>query len=386
MAVTTWSFGSGYESWTFNDNSSNPFPGKNACPTCSDTRSHVSGAIRHTMIVSSLANVCGWGQHSSPTLNATIQNGDTIEMDFSATSDGKNEGRFVEAFYTDATSETASTLNQSAPSTTTLTLTQNKTLDYIQIDNVRCTSGSASGTTHSSDLLEVRLTTATPFTGTGQKPLGLDIDLENGGKIYVTSWDGDLGGDLLLKEYNSAIALQNTYTIASNSANIIDIGNRTFFLSPYTPPFFGTASLDDIIYIYGRWDDAAVIRHVSKSIDGGASFSDIGDSATWLTGWVGAFFADDANTLYAFVNGGSPALYRSLNAGTSWTNLSTLPFDVDPHGVSKHPDGRILIANRINGAQMAAYADSAYSSWTNATGSPSFPTGGSGARAMAWVV
>jgi hypothetical protein len=384
MAVTTWSFESDFEGWTFFDNSSSAFPGKNACPTCSDTRSHVSGAIQHTMVVSSLANVCGWGQHSSPTLNATIANGDTIEVDVSATSDSNNENRIITAFYTDTTSEETN-ISLSAANTTTLTLTQNKTLDFILFETVRCTSGTASGSTHSSDILEVRLTTATEFVGTGERPLELDVDLAGGDKIWATKWKN---AGLFLTEHSSDLVLQNTFSIATGTTtSVIDITNRTFYISPYAPGFFGTANLDDIIYIFGRWDDGGV-EHLAKSTDGGSTFSDIGDSATWLTGWVGAFFATDANILFAFVNGASRALYRSIDGGTTWTNLSTLPFDVDPGGMSGHPDGRILISNRDAGAQTAAYAEAPdYSSWIDATGSPSFPTTtpGAGSNAIIWI-
>lgn len=208
-----------------------------------------------------------------------------------------------------------------------------------------------------------------------------DIDLENGLTLYMTVWDGT---SLALQNRQSGSFSTVNIQKSFGAATIAEIQARTFWLGCYCPAFFGTASLDDIVYVYGRWNDGTV-RHVSKSTDGGSTFTDIGDSATWLTGWVGAFFADDANTLYAFVNGASRALYRSLNGGASWTNLSSLPFDVDYEAVSKHSDGRILIANRAAGAQMVAYADSAYSSWTNATGSPSFPTGGGGARSMVWV-
>jgi hypothetical protein len=208
-----------------------------------------------------------------------------------------------------------------------------------------------------------------------------DIDLENGNTLYLTIWDGT---SLVLENRQSGSFSTVNKFKTFGAATAAQIAARTFWIGCYCPPFFGTANLDDIVYAYGRWNDGT-LRHISKSTDGGSSFTDIGDSATWTTGWVGAFFADDANTLYAFVNGASRALYRSLNGGSSWTNLSSLPFDVDYEAVSKHPDGRILIANRAAGAQMVAYADSAYSSWTNATGSPSFPTGGGGARSIIWV-
>ncbi len=383
MAVVTWTFTTNYEGWTFGSNdvpADEVFFGKTFAGSA--VRTHVSGAIGNTLTVPDLIHVLAVGSNYSPILNAAAQNGDTIAVDYSSTTFADMDIT-IEANYDDDTQETAS-ISNSIAGTLTLTITVNKTLDYIRVRLANSTSASAIGFTNARDIEEVRLTTAVPIVGTGQMPLGIDVDLESGSKVYVTTWDGDLGGDLLLKEYNSSIALQNTYTIADNTATIIDIGNRTFFLSPYTPPFFGTANLGDIIYIYGRWDDGAV-KHLAKSTNGGAGFSNIGDSGVWGADWVGAFFADDANILYAFVNGGSPALYRSLNAGTNWTNLSVLPFDIDPHGVSKHPDGRILIANRINGAQMVAYADSAYSAWTNATGSPSFPTAGGGARSIIWV-
>lgn len=221
-----------------------------------------------------------------------------------------------------------------------------------------------------------------PFEAAGKgRPLGLDVDLENGSKIWQTAWETD---SFLLVEYSSSLAFQSVHIFAPDNVTEAQVDARTFYLVPYCPPFFGTADLKDIVYVFGRWDDGTV-RHISKSVDAGATFTDIGDSATWGADWVGGFFADDASTLYAFVNGASPQLYRSLNGGTLWTSLSVMPFEVDPDGVSKHPDGRILIANRINGAQMAAYADSAYAAWTNATGSPSFPTGGAGARSIIWI-
>ena len=373
MATVTWTFTSGYSGWGFTE--------EIISGVSSASRTHVSGAIRVRLTIGGGGGEVR-GLNFSPGVSASITAGDTIEIDISATSDAVNMSTILKAIYTDATSDEISSLNNNNARTIILALTGGKTLDTIEVRFRNLFGGALD---HTRDLLEVRLITVTPVTGAGQKPLGIDVDLELGDKIYVTLWDGDLGGDLILKEFDDSIALQNTYTIANNTATIIDIDNRTFFLSPYTPAFFGTASLDDIIYIYGRWDDGAV-KHLAKSTDGGASFSEIGDSPTWGADWVGGFFADDANTLYAFVNGVSPALYRSINAGTSWTNLSTLPFDVDSHGVSKHADGRILIANRINAAQMAAFANSPnYASWTNATGSPAFSTVGSGARSIIWV-
>lgn len=373
MAVTTWTFTSGFEFWDFTEDNAN---GGDAL------RSHVSGAIRVNLDIPGVTFADARGINTRSGLNTSITNGDTIAVDYGASSDAVIVGITITATYTDETTETTSTTDANG-GTLTLTLTQAKTLDSIAI---QFGIGTGPGTTPRNtdiDLEEVRLTTAVLFVGTGERPLELDIDLAAGSKIWASKWKD---GGLYIQEYSSPLVLQSNIAIATGTTtSVIDLDTRTFYVSPYAPPFFGTASLDDIIYIFGRWDDSG-IEHLKKSVDGGASFGDIGDSGTWGAGWVGAFFADDANTLFAFVNGSSRALYRSINAGSSWTNLSSLPFDVDPGGVSKHPDGRILIINRDTGAQMATYAEAPdYSSWIDATGSPSFPTGGGGSNSVIWI-
>ncbi|MHC4397129.1 MAG: beta propeller repeat protein [Planctomycetota bacterium] len=373
MAVTTWTFDSGFEDWTFSDDST---------ANASAVRSHVPGAIRTTLQYDNIAvSRTALGTSKSPTLNATVQNGDSIALDYGNSSDGQVVLTRVTATYTDVTTETIFVINNGT-ATLTLTLTQNKTLDFIEFSHLIGDTGAGLRTTYR-DAFEVRLTTVISFN-TGERPLELEVDLENGFKVWNTKWK-DAG--LYLEQYSSGLILQNVFPIATGtSTSIPQINSRTYYMTPYCPPFFGTPNLNEIIYIFGRWDDGGV-EHLIKSVNGGSAFSDIGDSGTWGGGWVGGFFADDANTLYAFVNGDSRALYRSTNGGSSWTNLSSLPFDVDPGGVSKHPDGRILIINRDTGAQMAAYAIGPdYSSWIDATGAPAFPTAGGGANAVAWVV
>jgi hypothetical protein len=214
--------------------------------------------------------------------------------------------------------------------------------------------------------------------------MSLTSDSETGESIYVTSWKD---GSIYLERLNTSLVTQSSLIIGT--ATIGQITARTFFASVLSAAFFGSPILAETIYIYGRWTDGTV-SHVAKSIDGGLTIIDIGDSATWLTGWVGGFLAVDANTLFALVNdGGSSALYRTIDGGTIWTQLSLLPFEVDPGGVSGHPDGRILISNRDAGGQTAAYAEAPdYSSWIDATGAPSFPasTPGNGSNAIIWIV
>lgn len=383
--TTTWTFLSDFQGWTFEDVSA--AISANPCPGCSATRSHVPGAIRTTLVVASLPNVTAGGEHTSPTLNAAITNLDTIDVDYSATSDASNTLIRVTATYTDTTTETTS-VTDSGAATLTLTLTQAKTLDFITILIARSTSGSAIGSTHFRDILEVRLTTAVKF-GAGERPLELDVGLASGEKIWVTKWKSD---DLYLDEYSSGLALQNTFLIATGTTSA-EIDNKTFYLAPYAPPFFGTAGLDDIVYIFGRWDVSGTVQHMAKSVDGGATLTNIGD-ASWTTERVGSMSASDGGaTIYAFLNSVSPALWRSIDGGASWAQINTLPFNVEYEAVFRH-DGaaaEFIIGNNAAEAEMGAYLGIPYTdTWIGATGPagqrlPVAADGGSNIASIIWI-
>jgi hypothetical protein len=380
--VTTWSFQSGLEDWTIRDDST-PDNGSES------TLTYDSGAeaMEQNAFIPAISFSLSRGWLLSPTLDVPTVSGDTIEMDVSALTGGPlvDTTRRVKAIYTDETSEEQTAVGQGAV-TVTLTISAEKTLSHIELVAVEIGNG-ISPTSYDlfCDVFEVRLTTETPppgFQETGLRPLELDLDLYNGNKLWTTVFDG---GGFELRHYSSDLVLQSTYAIVTGTVSISDVNNRVYYATPHAPAFFGESDLTNLIFAFGRWDDGSV-KHIIYSTNGGSSFSDIGDSATWGTGWVGGFLADDANTLYAFVNGGSRALYRSTDGGSTWTNLSSLPFDVEPGGVSKHPDDRILIVNRAAEAQMAAYAEAPdYSVWFDATGSPSFPTAGGGANAVIWI-
>lgn len=232
--------------------------------------------------------------------------------------------------------------------------------------------------------LEVGYSQETEDSKGGILILAMDVDLQSGHRMYATSWRNST---LYLNNYSTVTLAQNAQT-SFGPATSTEITNRTYYLACFCPPYWATASFGNYVFVFGRWNLGSV-KHLALSTDGGLNFgANLGD-ATWGTGWVGAFFAeDDGVTYYAFVNGGSRALWRSTNAGASWSNLSSLPFDVEHGAVSKHPDGRILISNRSGSSQTAAYAVGPdYTTWVDATGSPSFPasTPGNGSNAIIWI-
>lgn len=345
MAVTTWSFGSGFDGWTFIDNSAEVFPGKNACPTCSATRSHVSGAIRTTHVVDSLPNVCSWGLHFSPIgLNAAIVNLDTIEVDNSATSDSPNNiGINIIAVYTDTTEEETGFISFNSASTQTLTLTQSKTLDYIRIDFARCTSGSASGTTHFQDMLEVRLITATVLTPTSGKlrtPFAF-IEDEGAGAAGGAGGGADNVASISADGANVYIASFNNLgfpTLIKISAFLIADGSVVF--EPGAGGRIGVQCGElnnDVVYVAGLFDST---NTVEKSEDAGSSFSVIDDS-TFGTIRSFAVGPNNDNRIIVF-DGDNGDIIESLDGGETWTTInssvtqlinSIARFDVNPEEI-----------------------------------------------------
>lgn len=211
------------------------------------------------------------------------------------------------------------------------------------------------------------------------RPLAIDVDNEDGTRVWVTSWDD---GTLYFKR--KASDLSSGFVLSFGAATEAEVDGRTYFIVPYAPAFFGTADFGNQVYVYGRWDETGTAKHIYKSTDGGSSFSDIGD-ASWTTERVGAFWAEDTNTLYAITNEGSgnASLWESTDGGSSWSDISTPPAEVEFEAVSIHPDGRILIGNKDSGTPHGSYLDKTYStsSWQD------FSTmGGNGIVSIIWVV
>jgi hypothetical protein len=225
--------------------------------------------------------------------------------------------------------------------------------------------------------------------GTGElRPLGIDVDDQDGSRIYLTLWRA---GALYLQRRSAAsLALVTEY--AFGAASEAEVAARTYHISPRTPYYPGVANFGNIVFAFGRYDDGGV-KHIAKSTDGGVSFVNRGD-ATWTTERVGYLERlYDSQTLYAFLDAASPRLWRSIDGGLTWTNLNSLPFNVENESVSLAggAGAEFLIANNVAAAQMAAYQATPYGgAWINATGPPGerLPTaadGGGGIVSIIWV-
>lgn len=147
--LAAWSFPSDYQSWTFVDLSD---PGSSA------TRSYdaVEEAIENELIVASLPYERAEGENTSPAIAIAVTPGASVQADYGPTSDGTLQGVDLIAEYSDATEESAS-VSTATVGTLILTLTQSKTINAIVVKFARQTSGTSKGSTHDTDLLEVRI-------------------------------------------------------------------------------------------------------------------------------------------------------------------------------------------------------------------------------------
>lgn len=323
MPVTTWSFNSGFNGWTFEEQLN---LGVNPCTGCSATRTHVIGAIRTTLVLASLPNVTVAGLHTSPTeLNAAIQNGDTIEADVSATSDAPNQTQTrIVATYTDETTETV-TSTGSAAETVTLTLTQNKTLDFITVRTLRATSGSASGSTHSRDIEEVRLTTSTALTATAGKLRTPQSFIEDEGAGAAGGAGGGAGGNIAdisadgLYIYIASFNNLGFPTLIKILAALSADGSVVF-----DPGAGGRIGVQcgklnaDTVWTAGVFDGT---NTVEKSEDAGSSFTvkDDGSFGAIRTFQVGP--GNDERVL--LFDGDNGDIIETLDDGVSWTDINT---------------------------------------------------------------
>ena len=147
--LKVWTFPIDVEGWTFSDESN---PGSSA----SADYNAIDEAIENTLVVNSAPFSLSRAENSSPAVAIAITPGASVQADFSGTSDANLQAVRVFAVYTDATEETNEVVTSSA-GTLVLTLTQSKTIETVIVDFGRSTSGGGGGSTHSTNLLEVRI-------------------------------------------------------------------------------------------------------------------------------------------------------------------------------------------------------------------------------------
>jgi len=231
---------------------------------------------------------------------------------------------------------------------------------------------------------------AVSIAGESIRPIAIDVDTEDGSRLYVTVWDST---NLALRVFNSSLALQRTYSLGA--ASEAEVTLRTYFVVPRTPHYPEVADFGDYCYVFGRWSEigTGTVWHLARSIDAGVSLTNIGDG-TWTTERVGGLLVGDSgNEIYAFLNAGSPALWRIQDAGGAWSNINSLPFDLEFEAVSRHggDSADLLIGNKNASSVQGAWLNLDYDqAWYDATGPagqrlPTLADGGGGITSIIWI-
>jgi len=196
----------------------------------------------------------------------------------------------------------------------------------------------------------------------GSRPLAIDLNDYNSVYLWVAIFNA---GAFYLQRYDS-YSLVAAVEQAFGAASEAQVDARTYFIFPHAPAYFTLGDFSNYVYVCGRYDNAGTAEHIARSVDGGLTFTDIGD-ASWTTERIGAMWTEDSNTIYVILNG-SNRLWRTTNGGAAWSNINSVPFDVEHRALSRHANGRVLISRNVAGAVAVSYLDSPYTgAWVDIT-------------------
>jgi len=223
------------------------------------------------------------------------------------------------------------------------------------------------------------------------RPLRMDIDTQNGERLYLTVWTGD---ERLHLQRRATSTMALTYSMGFGDSTAAELAARSHWIAPHCPHQPGTADFGDNLYTFGRWD-ATATAHLAYSTDGGAANATL-DPTDWGTGttsWIGALETPSTLEVYAFLDNADPAELWHTTDHAAWSLINAVPFDVDPAGVSRHwgTDADMLIANRdatpATGTAAAQLPSPYTASWIASDGAalPKLADGGSGFPAIIWV-
>lgn len=219
------------------------------------------------------------------------------------------------------------------------------------------------------------------------RPLAMDIDTEDGSRVYLTLWSA---GNKIYCQRRATSDLSVEGTTEVGSATEAEIADKTYFVVPRCPHVPAETGFGNWLWLFGRWNDGAV-KHLAFSNNGGATLINKGSGSWDSNHRIGALdVLGDGNTVYAFINHATtPRLWTTPDGGTTWQDLNSVPFNVEFDALSRatwSEDEEFLIGNSAAAAQMAAWLGKPYTDdWEDATGDPGLPTEAGFISAIIWV-
>lgn len=149
FTTQVWDFDSDAESWTFVDTSG-------GSASSSVVYDGTGEALKQTTIIPGGSPDFGEGKHLSPIVAIPVTPGSSIQVDFSAASDGVRQGIQIDAIYTDATEESFGSV-RSGSGTQILTVSVTKTLEQVVVYVNRGPDTKAGADNFDTSIFEVRV-------------------------------------------------------------------------------------------------------------------------------------------------------------------------------------------------------------------------------------
>ncbi len=321
MAFTeTWSFNSGFNGWTFSDESFGS--------TSSTTRTWIAGAIRIVMFIPSNPpnDRQAIGYNISPNINAPVANNDTIEFDYSVATGTVNQSSFrLTVTYTDTTTELQNWNSVTGAGTKTFTITQNKTMDFFSIRYSISAGGVPTpARTVTRDLEEVRLITAGAIVPTAGLLRTPEAFIDDEGAAAAGGAGGGSGGnlaDISADGLSIYIASFNNFgfpTLIKMPAPLNADGSVVFDPGDGGRIGVQTGELNaETVWIAGNFGGTDMVE---KSEDAGVSFT-VKDDASFGTVRTFQVGGGDDGRLLVF-DGDNGDILETLDDGVTWTTIN----------------------------------------------------------------
>lgn len=181
-------------------------------------------------------------------------------------------------------------------------------------------------------------------------------------EIVITQASSDIASDGKVELYINGV-FDSSATGRDNYDFFISyfsgVTARLFKIDPRDGTTTGVMYLDEIIL---RDDNTPIYppdtaSHIWLSTDGGATYSDIGDSANWLANLVGGVVVVPGTAYQTIFTAVGSNLYKTVDGGTNWTLEVAITYEVDFIDLEKD-NTTVFLAKRDAGGNRASLWDS----------------------------
>ena len=174
-------------------------------------------------------------------------------------------------------------------------------------------------------------------------------------EVEIIRESGASGNDGEVRWWLDSV-LQDTNTDAENFSHFADADQIYARVTSVGGGGVGDFYYDEILITDGI--AAAGISHIWLSTDGGATYSDIGDTSTWLTDLVGGVVVVPGTAYQTIFAAVGTDLYETVDGGTNWTLETAIGYEADFIDLEKDNTTIFISKRDAAGSNRASLWDS----------------------------